>query len=242
MPRAQPGELPQGIAGLDTALGLARMAGKKPLYLAMLRRYAAGQAQAGREIRSIARLQRLPIVAMTANAMETDRHKCMDEGMNDFLVKPIDPQDMWAVLVRWIRPGKGAAAPAAPTAMPRAQPGELPQGIAGLDTALGLARMAGKKPLYLAMLRRYAAGQAQAGREIRDALAASDRATAERIAHTLKGVSGNVGATAVQDLAAVVEHAIHGGLPAEEIGVRLVELELPLASLVADLQAQLPTG
>jgi HPt (histidine-containing phosphotransfer) domain-containing protein len=178
---------------------------------------------------------------MTANAMETDRHKCMDAGMNDFLIKPIDPEDMWAVLVRWIRPGNVAAAPAAPVPAPRAQPGDLPQGISGLDTALGLARMAGKKPLYLAMLRRYAASQAQAGRQIREALAANDRAAAERIAHTLKGVSGNIGATAVQDLAAAVEDAFRSGEPADGIGVRLVELELPLASLIANLQAQLPS-
>jgi two-component system sensor histidine kinase/response regulator len=221
------------------ALAMAQRTGYDLVFMDMQMPVMDG-VTATREMRRIARLERLPIVAMTANAMETDRRKCIDAGMNDFLVKPIDPQDMWAILLRWIRPCKAQAASApAPVAL---QPGELPQGVEGLDAALGLARMAGKKPLYLAMLRRYATSQAEAGQQIRQALAANDQATAERIAHTLKGVSGNVGATTVQDLAGAVEQAIRDGQPADEIGVRVVELELPLASLVAALQAQLPAG
>ena len=58
------------------------------------------------ELRKQARLEAMPIIAMTANAMEQDRKRCMDAGMNDFLVKPIDPQEMFAMLVRWIKPRK----------------------------------------------------------------------------------------------------------------------------------------
>lgn len=52
------------------------------------------------EIRKCARLGKLPVVAMTANAMEQDRRRCLECGMNDFLVKPIDPDAMWAILLR----------------------------------------------------------------------------------------------------------------------------------------------
>ena len=202
---------------------------------------------ATREIRRVGRLEHLPVVAMTANAMEADRQKCAEAGMNDYLVKPIDPQDLFSVLLRWIRPR--AAAASAPAALPRATPakaapGEPPQGIEGLDTVLGLSRMAGKKPLYLAMLRRYAAGQAAAGRQIRESLDAGDTATAERVAHTLKGVSGNVGATQVQELAGALEMAIRESQPQEEVRMKLVELEVPLGTLMAALQEQLaePAG
>ena len=71
---------------------------------------------ATREIRKLPGLAGLPIVAMTANAMEQDRRKCMDAGMNDFLVKPIDPADLTAILLRWARPRRarsGAVAAAA---------------------------------------------------------------------------------------------------------------------------------
>jgi len=201
--------------------------------------------EATRELRKVARLAQLPIVAMTANAMEQDRRKCMDAGMNDFLVKPIDPADLWSVLLRWVRPaGRTPAAPAAPAKAPAPKPAggpaDLPRDVPGLDTALGLSRMLGKKPLYLAMLRRYAAGQKDAASQIRQALAAGDTATAERLAHTLKGVSGNVGAVAVQDRAAAVELAIRNGQAAAKVEAHLQCLEPPLAELVQGLLAQLP--
>jgi two-component system sensor histidine kinase/response regulator len=202
--------------------------------------------EATRELRKIARLAKLPIVAMTANAMEQDRRKCMDAGMNDFLVKPIDPADLCAVLLRWVRPRQAAplaaTAPPAPIATRPAAAGaaDLPQGIPGLDTALGLSRMVGKKPLYLAMLRRYAAGQKDAVGQIRTALAASDKATAERLAHTLKGVSGNVGAVEVQNRAGAGEQALRDGQAPAEVEAHLQSLEVPLAQLMAGLQAQLP--
>jgi two-component system sensor histidine kinase/response regulator len=203
-------------------------------------------------IRAMKQFDSLPIVAMTANAMEQDRRKCLDAGMNDFLVKPIDPEDMWTILLRWVRPREAAPATRAPAAAPAApvvpaatrpaQPGELPQGIEGLDTVLGLSRMAGKKTLYLAMLARFIAGQGPVGAQIREALAAGDPATAERLAHTLKGVSGNVGATRIQALAGELEQAIKDGHAADDVQMRLVELEVPLGSLVAALQAQLPAA
>ena len=58
---------------------------------------------ATREIRKVKWLARLPIVAMTANAMEQDRRKCIEAGMNDAVIKPIDPQDLWDTLLRWVR-------------------------------------------------------------------------------------------------------------------------------------------
>src|SRR5205085_3049742 len=93
-------------------------------------------------IRAVRHLDAMPVVAMTANAMEHDRRKCLDAGMNDFLVKPIDPADMWNLLLRWVRPRSVPAANAstAKVAAPSADDG-LPAGVEGLDTRLGLSRM-----------------------------------------------------------------------------------------------------
>ncbi|MEO7547012.1 MAG: response regulator, partial [Ramlibacter sp.] len=204
---------------------------------------------ATRAIRRIDRLETLPIAAMTANAMEQDRRKCLESGMNDFLVKPIDPQELCALLLRWVRPAAtreaaatvpAALAPApavpAPAAAPLVGADGLPQGIAGLDTKLGLSRMAGKKPLYLAMLKRYVAGQKPLGQQLREALAGADRATAERLAHTCRGVSGNVGATLVQECAGTLEQALREAAPAALVEQHLLALEEPLAQLVQALE------
>jgi two-component system sensor histidine kinase/response regulator len=198
---------------------------------------------ATREIRKHARLELLPIVAMTANAMEQDRRKCMEAGMNDFLVKPIDPQEMSAILTRWIRARRAPAAALPLRPMPplpaAATADGLPHNIQGLDTALGLSRMMGKKTLYAAMLRRYAAGQKDVVREIRQALDCADSATAERLAHTTKAVSANVGATIVQERAAELEAALRQGSDAAQLQPLLAALDQPMSELLAALHAQL---
>ncbi|MDB5881084.1 MAG: hypothetical protein JWP43_962, partial [Ramlibacter sp.] len=197
---------------------------------------------ATREIRKHARLELLPIVAMTANAMEQDRRKCMEAGMNDFLIKPIDPQEMTAILARWVRPRRAPTVTARAIAPQPAGPGAdgLPQGIAGLDTVLGLSRMMGKKTLYLAMLRRYVDGQKQVVTDIRQALACGDPATAERLAHTTKAVSANVGATLVQERAADLEAALRDGMTrAEQLEPLVFALHQPMSELLAALHRQL---
>jgi two-component system sensor histidine kinase/response regulator len=207
---------------------------------------------ATREIRKVHWLGKLPIVAMTANAMEQDRRRCIEAGMNDAVIKPIDPQELWDKLLRWIRltePPAPAATPhsaraATPPQRPEspaasAVPG-VPQGIAGLDTELGLSRMLGKRTLYLAMLRRYVAGQKDVCAQIHQALAIGDMPTAERLAHTTKGVSGNVGATVVQDLAGALEQSLKDYEPPLDVQRRLSELESLLAVLIAALEARLP--
>jgi two-component system sensor histidine kinase/response regulator len=112
--------------------------------------------------------------------------------------------------------------------------------IPGLDTARGLANMANKKPLYLNMLRRFVAGQGNAGQAIRDSLAAGDMDKAQRLAHTLKGTARTLGAAEIEALADTLEQAIAFEVAPATIELRLVELELPLAALIAGLQAQLP--
>jgi CheY-like chemotaxis protein len=197
---------------------------------------------ATREIRKLTAFENLPIVAMTANAMEQDRRKCKDAGMNDFLVKPIDPQEMFAIVLRWSRQLR-ASAEVAGAAKPQPRSASAPMGctmepfdgIEGLDSALGLSRMMGKKSLYAAMLRRYLAGQQQIVAEMRKALAEGDTITAERIAHTTKAVSGNIGATKIQELAAALEAAIGEHRPPAELARLLDGLDAPLATLLTAL-------
>ncbi|MEP6790858.1 MAG: response regulator, partial [Ramlibacter sp.] len=196
------------------------------------------------EMRKVERLAALPIVAMTANAMQRDRQRCMDVGMNDFVIKPIDPDALCETLLRWIKP-RGAAAEAAAVALPAAQPAPATpfEGLAavpGLDVALGLSRMMGKKPLYMAMLRRYVDGQRDCPAQLREALDAGDWATAERLAHTNKGVSGNIGATLMPIFAEQLETALHDRGPVAGIEPVLARFAAALTPFIVAIEAQLP--
>ena len=62
--------------------------------------------QATSEIRKDDRLKGLPIIAMTAHAMTGDREKCLKAGMNDYVAKPIDSEELFSTLVKWIKPGE----------------------------------------------------------------------------------------------------------------------------------------
>ena len=164
--------------------------------------------------------------------------------MNDFLVKPIDPLELTAILARWIKPYPMRVVPQAPLRqpVPAARPVApsvstegLPQGVAGLDPALGLTRMMNKRPLYLAMLRRYVAGQQSVVQELRDVLAAADLPTAERLAHNAKAVAGNIGATLVQDCAGALESALRQRDSTQRIGELVDEFAAPLAVLLDGL-------
>jgi two-component system sensor histidine kinase/response regulator len=198
---------------------------------------------ATRAIRALPQFADLPIVAMTANAMEHDRQLCLEAGMNDVVVKPIEPAALWKALLRWARrPAAGAAEPtAALEAVPGGrEAGSAPMaGVAGLDSQLGLSRMMGKRPLYEAMLRRFVASQREAAAAIHASLACGDLATAERQAHTTRSVAGNIGATTVAALAGAVETAVREEQPPVEVQRCLVALRVALASLVDELEVRL---
>ena len=203
---------------------------------------------ASEQIRQTVPAEQLPILALTANAMQSDRERCLAVGMQDFVTKPIEPDDLWQALLKWVKPreGLGDAAPAVPVTRAQVKASEpaeavpLPDHIEGLDVALGLKRVLGKRLMYLSMLRKFVAGQRQAPQELRAALDAGDHATAERLAHTTKGVSGNIGAAAVQESAGLLEHAIKSGVPAVQIDTHLSNLRQKLEPLVEALAAWLP--
>jgi two-component system sensor histidine kinase/response regulator len=194
---------------------------------------------ATQEIRKEERFKNLPVVAMTANAMQGDRDRCMAAGMNDHVAKPIEPEDLWKALLKWIKP-RHAAASIAEVKPQAAQDVVLPSDINGLDIADGLRRVLGKKPLYLLMLRKFAAGQKSTTAEILKALDDNDWDAAERLAHTLKGVSGNIGATGLQQLAEKAEAAIKEHRSREELNGLLIALKNLLRNLIAQLEQKLP--
>ena len=195
--------------------------------------------QATREIRSDSRFAGFPIIAMTAHATIEERQKCLDAGMNGHVSKPIDPSSLFDTLERFAPTVKRPAVPPLEPARPAvADVDELPD-VPGLNAAEGLSRVNGNRKLYRKLLRQFSSTKADAARRIASALAENDRALAERLAHTVRGVAGNIGAPAVQNAAAHLEKAIAGSAPAAEIEVLRASLEECLAHLIHGLEAAL---
>jgi two-component system sensor histidine kinase/response regulator len=198
---------------------------------------------ATRAIRALPDFDAPPIVAMTANAMQSDRLRCEAAGMVDFVSKPVEPDALLHTLARWIPPRAEAAAEPAvmPAAVLESTPAEADPAdwaalqIPGLNVAAGLRRTLGKTALYHKLLRQFAAGQQAVPAQIRAALAAADAALAQRLAHTLKGVAGNIGAEALQEAAGALEHGLRATPTLAGVDALLQAVEQPLAVLLQAL-------
>ncbi|MEQ8163850.1 MAG: response regulator, partial [Smithellaceae bacterium] len=171
--------------------------------------------EATRIIRSDARFQGLPIIAMTAHAMVKDKQRILAAGMKDHITKPIDPDRMFKTMEKYYSKNKAAAAPKRGVVKAAvAQTARIPA-VPGIDTDSGLKRAAGNGKLYLNMLKKFMDNYAEAPGNICQALGKGDRQLAERLAHTVKGVAGNIGAVGVQKMAQELEQSIRENDAAE---------------------------
>ena len=194
---------------------------------------------ATKTIRSNPKFATLPIVAMTANVMATDREKCIEAGMSDHVSKPIDPEALFNTLLRWIQPRETPKAEAAE--VQDSQPAKLPEAptleISGIDTASALKRTGGNPKRYESLLRKFAQSSAGAVEEIQTALTAGDRETAARTAHSLKGSAANLGAAALATAAAEAETALRTGTGVDDA---LLGLAASLGTTRSAIQSALP--
>jgi CheY-like chemotaxis protein len=169
--------------------------------------------QAARSIRSDPRCQGLPIIAMTAYTLPEERDHCLAAGMNDYLAKPVSLTQLLDTLARWT--GKRVMPDSTGVAIESAA---TPPALPGLELETALQRLGGDHQLLCELLERMAEDYSDAAIAVRAALSRKDLVLARRLAHTVRGVAGSIGATTLQDAAAAVEQSLRvGALPEEKL-------------------------
>ncbi|GLZ86334.1 hypothetical protein Pres01_23850 [Metapseudomonas resinovorans] len=189
---------------------------------------------ATRAIRQRPQLTGIPIIAMTANNLATDRQLALDAGMDDHIAKPLNLDTMFATLARWITPAQARTLAPRQTA-PTVQ-STLPA-LAGIDQQKGLATCSGKLSLYQRLLLKFRDGQRDFANLFEEARVGSDPTAAQRAVHSLRGAAANIGAVEVVESAARLEQACRQNAPTERIDLLLGELLTDLAIVIQALAA-----
>jgi CheY-like chemotaxis protein/HPt (histidine-containing phosphotransfer) domain-containing protein len=153
--------------------------------------------EAARRIRSrsTAGSGRIPIIALTANAIAGDRERCIAAGMDEYVSKPVDPEALYAAVLSLLQPNH---APPPPSLAAQGNP---------IDLDSLLQRCRGKTQLVESLLGKFDEAVRTQLKELKASLACCDRETVARLAHTIKGSSANMSADSVSTAAAALEHA-----------------------------------
>jgi CheY-like chemotaxis protein len=159
---------------------------------------------------------RLPIIAMTANALAEDEKKSLAAGMDAHITKPINPAVLLQTLAIWVEPPSGTGSAPPEKTIDHA---DFPfaKGLPGIDTKAGMRTVQGNSKLYLKLLLKFRNTQIHFEETFRAAQNDADPQAAARAAHTLAGVAGNLGAMEVHQAAKAQEQGCIKHLAAEEI-------------------------
>jgi len=204
--------------------------------------------EATRRIRQSPSFEKLPIIAMTANALKGDREKCLAAGMDDYISKPIDPKQLYSVLKQWI--GKAVEVPLVKLSDTIGKPSKLltsnleEQERAGINTQSGLAHVSGNDTLYRTLLARFRGKALSFESKFDELLSSGQIESALRLIHTLKGNAGTLGAERVYKKAQRLESALKDAPETKtedlESLVELTEQLKPLTEYIASLAPPAP--
>ena len=172
---------------------------------------------ATRLIRQDPRFKDLPIIAMTAHAMAGDREKSIESGMDDHVTKPINPQELYDTISKWIKTPDANLAPSRTVSgadeqvkMAPAPQGEdsLPGFLKGFELDQGLKRLGGNQGLYRKLLLSFSIKYSTMADQLQQALDSGNSVLAIQLAHDVKGLAGNLSAPRLQASAAELERLL----------------------------------
>jgi len=197
---------------------------------------------ATRRIRLMPAGEKLPILAMTANAFEEDRRQSIEAGMNDFISKPVDPDMLYAKLANWLPKHVGSQTKKLGTDMANTADVETTtttetqqslseenQAAAILDEKIGLHYCAGKKSLWAHLLSSFTKEHMNEAKVILEKWQSGNITEAQRLAHAIKSIAGSIGAVSSQKTAMALEKAIL--TDASDVEHQIKALDIVLATL-----------
>ena len=186
--------------------------------------------EASRRIRTQARFEKLPVIAMTAAALVADREACLAAGMNAHIAKPIDPNALLGALLEWIPARNNPQVPVQEPASDSFAISQAPN-IAGIDSEQALFRLSGNRDLFHSLLKKVSTDFSTTLEIVREYFLSGQTEQAVRQLHSLRGVLGNIAATYVHELASRAETAVKENSDIEQIHRRLDILETELQKL-----------
>jgi two-component system, sensor histidine kinase and response regulator len=175
---------------------------------------------------------RVPVIALTAHASGSDREKCLNAGMDDYMSKPIRPKELLEMLGRWLPEEREQEPPAAEPGQPDPIPSALRElGEDVFNEADLLERLMGDRDLAQVIVVGFLGDMVGQIDSLRASVEAADYSRAQRVAHTIKGAAANIGASLFKNAALEMEKAAESGnvetlrLSLPELQGRYVQLE-----------------
>jgi len=148
----------------------------------------------------------LPIVAMTAHAIKSEKERCLALGMNDYLTKPVDVNGLYALLMKLKQPElESAVDQTIPSTTKQKLTALLPKTLPGIDMAQGLQRLDGDEPLLARLIVAFSKHHVGVEATLRELLEAGKTEEARRFLHRFKGAAGTISARTLHDLTIACE-------------------------------------